>query len=171
MIVLHWLMLVLIVAAYASMEFRDIFERGSAPREAMKSAHYLLGLTILALAALRLLAHFAMPIPPIRPAPPAWQKLSAGAVHIALFALMIALPLVGWAILSADGTPPSYFGLQLPALVGTDKALAEDLEEVHETIATIGYGLIGLHVLAALYHHYVVRDNTLQRMLPGRQGA
>jgi cytochrome b561 len=167
-IALHWLVLVLIVAAYASMEFRDIFERGSTGREMMKSSHYVIGLTILGLAIARLIAHVAMPTPPIRPAPPVWQGLAAKAVHAALFALMIALPLVGWLILSAEGEPPSYFGLQLPALVGPDRALAERFEEVHETIATLGYGLIGLHVAAALYHHYVVHDNTLLRILPGR---
>lgn len=170
-IALHWLVLVLIAAAYASMEFRDIFERGSTGRELMKSAHYVIGLTILALAAVRLVAHVAMPAPPIRPVPPVWQRLAAKGVHVALFALMIGLPIVGWLILSAEGAPPAYLGVPLPALIGPDKDLAGTFEEVHETIATLGYGLIAIHAAAALYHHYVVRDNTLLRMLPGRSTA
>jgi len=84
---------------------------------------------------------------------------------------MLAMPLLGWLILSsADATIP-FYGLELPALVAPDKALAEQIEEVHETIGTIGYFLIGLHALAALFHHYVVKDNTLRRMLPGKRSA
>ncbi|HLF95708.1 MAG TPA: cytochrome b/b6 domain-containing protein [Methylococcaceae bacterium] len=54
----------------------------------------------------------------------------------------------------------------MPALVGESKYLAELIEEVHETAGTVGYFLIGLHAAAALFHHYVVGDNTLRRMLP-----
>ncbi|MDR2154682.1 MAG: cytochrome b/b6 domain-containing protein, partial [Burkholderiaceae bacterium] len=57
------------------------------------------------------------------------------------------------------------------ALIGPDKALGKQIKEVHETVATIGYGLIGLHAAAALFHHYVMRDNTLLRMLPARKGG
>jgi superoxide oxidase len=57
----------------------------------------------------------------------------------------------------------------LPALIGENKDLAEQLEELHEVVGTTGYFLIGLHTVAALYHHYIVRDNTLTRMLPERK--
>jgi cytochrome b561 len=170
-IALHWLVLALMVAAYVSMEFRDVFERGSAGRDLMKASHYVIGLTILLLATARLVAHVAFAAPAILPPPPLWQSLAAKAMHVALFALMIVLPIVGWLILSAEGEPPVFFGIALPALIGPDRDLAETFEEVHETIATLGYGLIGFHAAAALYHHYVVRDNTLRRMLPGRSAA
>ena len=88
-------------------------------------------------------------------------------MHLALYAFLVAMPLLGWLTLSAKGKPIPFFGLQLPALVGADKALADSLKEVHETIGTIGYYLVGLHAVAALFHHYGMRDNTLQRMLPG----
>jgi cytochrome b561 len=61
-------------------------------------------------------------------------------------------------------TAISFFGAPLPALVGVNEAFAERTEELHETLATAGYFLIGLHALAALFHHYVQRDNTLKRM-------
>jgi cytochrome b561 len=61
------------------------------------------------------------------------------------------------------------FGLQLPALIGQDKALSRTLKDIHETIGTVGYFLIGLHAAAALVHHYLLRDNTLLRMLPARR--
>jgi superoxide oxidase len=71
--------------------------------------------------------------------------------------------------LSASGKPIPFFGLELPALLGPDKALAGDIKEVHETVAVLGYWLIGLHAAAALFHHYVRRDDVLRRMLPQRQ--
>ena len=165
-IALHWLMALLIVGSYATMELREFYPKGSVPREALKSWHYTIGLSILALVTLRILARIMSTAPPIVPPLSHWQKLASRAVHLALLALMIVLPLLGWSILSAEGEPPVWFGLQLPALVGPDKELAETLEDVHETGANIGYALIAVHTAAALFHHYVVRDNTLVRMLP-----
>jgi cytochrome b561 len=78
------------------------------------------------------------------------------------------MPLAGWLLLSAAGKPIPFFGLHLPALIGQSKDTAEFIKEIHETGGTVGYFLIGLHAVAALYHHYVVRDNTLLRMLPSR---
>ncbi len=165
---LHWLMLLLIAAAYATMELRGLFPRGSDLREAMKLWHFMLGLSVLFLVIVRIAARFLEPAPPIVPAPAAWQAWSAKLVHLALYALMIGLPIAGWIILSAEGRPVPFFGLELPALVGKNHGVAESFEEIHETIGKIGYFLIGAHALAALFHHYVVRDNTLRRMLPGR---
>jgi cytochrome b561 len=67
-------------------------------------------------------------------------------------------------MLSAEGEAIPFFGVQLPALVSANEAFAERTKEVHEALATIGYFLIGLHAIAALFHHYVRRDNTLRRM-------
>ena len=77
-------------------------------------------------------------------------------------------PDAGWLALSAEGDAISLFGLPVPPLVAPDEALAERVEELHELGGTIGYFLIGMHAIAALAHHYLVRDNTLLRMLPGR---
>ncbi len=76
--------------------------------------------------------------------------------------------LLGWLILSAESRPVPFFRIELPALIGENKALAEQLEEVHETVGNVGYFLIGMHAVAALAHHYLNRDNTLVRMLPSR---
>ncbi|HEY8219812.1 MAG TPA: cytochrome b/b6 domain-containing protein, partial [Methylobacter sp.] len=73
-----------------------------------------------------------------------------------------------WLILSAAGKPIPFFGLHLPALISENKPLAKALAEIHKTIGTAGYFLIGLHAAAALFHHYIVRDNTLRRILPGQ---
>jgi cytochrome b561 len=163
---LHWLMVVLIVAVYALMELREIFPRGSDPREAMKAWHYMVGLSVMLLALLRVGAQAFGVHPRISPAPPAWVRRSAQLMHAGLYLLMIGMPLLGWLALSADGKPISFFGLQLPALVAASSQRAEWFEELHELGGTVGYFLIGFHAAAALFHHYWVRDDTLRRMLP-----
>jgi cytochrome b561 len=150
------------------MLLRENFPRGSEMREGLKTWHYMLGLTVLAAALLRVaLRVFVWKTPPITPPPQQWQMWLAGSAHIALYGLMILMPIAGWLILSAEGEPIPLWGFSLPPLVAPDKALAEQIKDVHETIGTVGYFLIGLHASAALYHHYVVRDDTVKRMLPG----
>jgi cytochrome b561 len=167
-VAMHWLMFLLIVAVYACIELRTQFPRGSDVREALKTWHFMLGITVFALVWLRLFARVAGKIPDIVPQP---SKLQLGVAHVfeyAIYAFMIVMPLLGWLILSAKNQPVPFFGLQLPALTAEDKALAGQLEEVHEALGTAGYFLLGLHALAALAHHYIRRDNALTRMLPAR---
>ena len=170
-IFLHWAMLLLITAVYSCILLRENFPRGSDLREGLKMWHFMLGLSVLALVIIRIVARLLTAKPPIKPEPPAWQMLFAKVTHLALYAFMLAMPVLGWSILSAEGATIPFFGLELPALIGPSKALAEQIEEIHETIGTIGYFLIGLHALAALFHHYVVKDNTLRRMWPGKRSA
>ena len=165
-IALHWLMAVLMVSVYAFIEFRELFPKGSDPRETMKAVHFMLGLAVLLLVLPRLIARFLGTMPSIIPEPPAWQHSAANVTHLALYLFMILMPVLGWLVLSAAGKPIPFFGLQLPALIGENKELAKFLKEIHETVGELGYYLIGLHVLAALYHHYFQHDNTLSRMLP-----
>ena len=166
LIALHWLTLVLLIAVYASMELRGYFERGSAVREGMKHWHFMLGLSVLALVWIRLAARWfgITPAPDLRL--PIWQRRLASSVHVLLYVLMIAMPILGWLLLSAEGKSIPFFGLELPALVATDPALAERFEELHELLGTTGYFLIGGHAAAALVHHFLLRDATFRRMLP-----
>ena len=129
----------------------------------------MLGLSVLALVIVRIAARLLTPSPAELPEP-AWRKWSSKATHLALYGLMLGMPIAGWTILSAAGKPIPFFGLELPALVGPNKELAETIAELHETGGEIGYWLIGLHALAALFHHYVLKDNVLLRMMP-RRGA
>ena len=117
---------------------------------------------------LRIALRFFGNTPRIVPTPPRWQNLISVAMHLALYAFLIGMPLLGWLTLSAAGKPIPFFGLELPAIWPLDKDFAGTLKDLHETIGEIGYYLIGAHALGALFHHYVVRDNTLLRMLPGR---
>ncbi|MGE5721908.1 MAG: cytochrome b [Sphingomonadales bacterium] len=168
-IALHWVMLLLLVAVYACIELREFYPRGSDIREGLKSWHFMLGLLVLILVIVRLVVRLTSVTPSITPEPPAWQALFAKATHLALYAFMLAMPIAGWVVLSASGKAVPFFGLELPALVGQSKPLAGQVEEMHELVGTIGYFLVGLHTLAALFHHHVVGDDTLRRMLPGRR--
>lgn len=170
-IALHWLMLVLLVAVYAAMELREIFPKGSDPREFMKALHFMLGISVLILVAVRIAARFSGPTPLIAPAPPSWQQLLAKLLHLWLYAFMIAMPVMGWLMLSANGKPVPFFGLELPPLVAKNHALAESMEHWHHEVGEWAYWVVGLHAVAALFHHYVQKDNTLARMLPRRGAA
>jgi len=165
-IALHWLMALLIVAVYALMEFREFFPSASYPREMMKAWHFTLGLLVFLLVWVRLFVRLTQRLPRIEPELVRWQQLLSIAVHLALYGFMIVMPVLGWLVLSGEGETSLFNGLNLPALIGVDKEFAHTAEEVHVTIGNIGYLLIGLHAVAALFHHYFLKDNTLVRMLP-----
>lgn len=167
---MHWLMLLLLVGVYAAIELHDLAAKGSELRANLKTLHFTLGLSVLVLVSLRLGIRLASrAAPPIEPPVPPWQSHLAKALHVLLYLFMFGMPLLGWVALSAKGSPISLFGLPLPLLIAKDKALYDWLKDIHETIGTIGYYLIGLHAAAALLHHYLMRDNTLRRMLPARR--
>jgi cytochrome b561 len=164
LIVLHWFMLLLIVAVYVFMEFRGIFPKGSEPRELMKALHFMLGMSVFFLVLTRLVVRFSTKVPDILPPPKSIEKLLAKMMHIALYIFMIGMPLLGWLMVSANGKTVPFFGLQLPTLIAENKDLGKLLHEVHEIGASLGYVLLGGHAAAALFHHYVRKDNTLLRM-------
>lgn len=166
---IHWLMLLLFIAVYGTVELRVLFEKGSVPREALKSWHFMLGMLVFVLVWLRIVVRLSGTTPDIQPTPAKWQELSAKLLHLALYVLMIGMPVTGWLLLSTSGKAIPFFGLELPALIGANKVLASQLKEVHEFVGTMGYYLLGLHAAAALYHHYIMRDNTLTRMLPEKK--
>jgi cytochrome b561 len=163
-IALHWLMLLVFVGLYIAVNLIDVFEKGTDAREYAKNAHFMGGLLVFALVWVRIVFRVLGTTPPIVPAPPALQEKLGKLLHLALYVLMVAMPLLGWAVLSARGKPIPFFGFNLPALLAENKELSRQLMEVHEVGGTVGYFLIGGHAAAALYHHYFVKDNTLTRM-------
>jgi cytochrome b561 len=165
-ITMHWLMLILLVAVFASIELRELYPKGTETRELFKTFHFMLGLTVFLLVWCRLGFRYMSKRPPIDPPIARWQHFLAMLTHIVLYLLMITMPIAGWAILSAEGKPIPFWGLELPALLSENKDLAHTIEELHETAGLVFYYTLALHACAALFHHYVVRDNTLRRMLP-----
>ena len=166
-IALHWLVLLLVISAYACILLRENYPRGSDIREGLKTWHFTLGLSVLATTFVRSgLRAFVWKTPPITPEPPRLLHWLSIAAHLAIYLWLIAMPFAGWTILSAEGDPIPFWGLQLPPLTGVNKQFAEQVQELHETGGTVGYFLLGLHAAAALFHHYVLKDNALVRMLP-----
>lgn len=169
-IAMHWLMLALIALTYLFTELRELFPRGSPERDFMRTAHFSLGLTVLALVCVRLVARLQGGRPPITPEPPRWKHWASRVVQVLLYAFMIGMPLAGWIMLSLRGDAIPFFGLELPPLTSENKELGKLIREWHGDIGRAGYALIGLHAAAALTHHFVWKDNTLRRMLPSRLG-
>ena len=165
-VVLHWLMFLLIAATYAAIELHEGFQRGSAVRQTLETAHYVLGLSVFALVWLRLAARLAWPAPAA--IEQGWRHVASALTHALLYVLMIAMPLMGWILLSAEGETVRILGAKLPLLMGEDRSLAELVEELHELGGTIGYWLIGLHAAASLFHQYVLKDRLMARMRPLR---
>jgi superoxide oxidase len=165
-IALHWLMLILIVAVYATINLRELFPKGSDPRESMKALHFMLGLSVLLFVSIRIWARLSSSAPTIIPQLNTWQNITSKSVHAFLYFMMIAMPILGWLTLSAAGKVIPFFGLELPALIAANEGYEDTLKDIHETIGEIGYYVIALHAGAALFHHFIKGDNTLTRMLP-----
>lgn len=164
---LHWLMALLVGLAYLLIEQRGLFPRGSAPRAAMVQGHYWMGLSILLLAAWRLWLRRREGSPPVTPALYVWNAWAARLLHVALYLFFVVQPLLGLATAWSDGKQVllPFTDIALPALLPENEALAEALEDLHGSIGELFYWVIGAHVAAALWHHFLRRDDTLRRML------
>ena len=162
----HWLTFLAVTAAFVIIWRTDWLPAFSPQRVKLMNWHKWAGVTVLLLTVLRIGWRFYKPAPaPV--AMPAWQRISAKALHGLLYIALLAQPLVGWAYSNASGYPIVWFRvLPLPNLVSKDKALAQVLEGVHGFVGTAILVLVGVHVLAALKHHFVDHDDTLRRMLP-----
>ncbi len=164
---LHWSMALLIAAAYLLIEQRGIFPRGSGGRAAMMQGHFWVGIAIFWLAWWRLGSRFRRGAPAITPPLDTWTALAAKIMHLALYAFFIIMPVLGMATAWTDGKQVliPFTRIALPSLLAENEELAHRLEDLHGTIGEAFYWVIGAHVLAALYHHWVRRDDTLRRML------
>lgn len=166
-IALHWLMAIAIIGMLGVGLWMTGLKTSPTKIE-IYTWHKWVGLTILALAALRLVWRAYNPPPLFAESIPAWQLRVAALTHRLAYALMFAMPLTGWLQNSAAGFPLTWFGLfKVPALVERDKAMFAFWQQTHEYLSWALMALIALHVLAALKHHFVDRDDTLRRMLPG----
>jgi len=163
---LHWIVAVLLSAALV---LAWILPRKSAPGyDGLLDLHKSVGVTVLALVVLRLLWRLGNPVAPATGLTALEKRLSA-ITHWALYTIMLLIPLTGYLFASAEGQHLDFFGLFTAASpLVTDRALSKPMEFLHKTGQYAIYGFVGLHVLAALYHHFVKRDGVLQRMLPLR---
>ncbi|MGF6772274.1 cytochrome b561 [Paraburkholderia sp. GAS199] len=167
--ILHWLMAVLILA----MLFIGVGMAASNTGQysTLVSIHKPLGIAILILAALRLVNRLINPPPPLPADLPGIQRFAAHASHLALYAFMFALPLVGWSMLSAAGYPIVLFGpLQLPPILPKSPSVYASLRELHTVLAYLLFATVLLHFAAALFHGLIRRDGVLESMTSVRVG-
>ena len=160
--------MVLVALAWALGEFGDALPKGAA-RAAGLFVHNSAGLAILAVLVVRLLWRIGDPPPPPEPTVfGAWLDRAGRLAHYALYALLIAAPIAGIVLQFARGDALPLFGLsEIPSPWPADRAFARSVKGVHEVLANGLVILAGVHAAAALVHHWVFRDRTLVRMLPG----
>jgi cytochrome b561 len=164
---LHWLMAACILA----MLFIGVGMVSSvAPKYlTLIDIHKPLGIIILVLAVIRLLVRWRYGAPALPADLPEPMKLAAHLSHYLLYALMIAMPLLGWAMLSAANYPIVLFGgVHLPAIMPQSEGLHTLLWDAHFYLAFVFFALVLLHLAAALFHALVRHDGVFQSMAGGR---
>lgn len=167
--ILHWTMAVMILA----MLFIGIAMVSSfGDYHALVSIHKPLGILILLLVVLRSVNRFFNPAPQLPGHMAAWQRFAAKANHIVLYALMFALPLVGWGMLSAAGYPIVLCGsLQLPPILPHAPMLYATLRTAHTWLAYLLFAVILVHLGAALLHALIHRDGVFDSIAPWKSRA
>jgi len=165
-IALHWLSAFAVLLAFAVGWSREAFDE-DASRAVLMAVHQTAGLLVFALLLARLAARLALGTRVADPSLARWVRLAATGGHLALYAALAAMPLLGWALASAHGHPPRLLGvLPLPSIANVDPDLAETLEGWHSGLAWAMAAFIASHVGAALWHHVFRRDGVLLGMLP-----
>jgi len=160
--VLHWLMAVLILA----MLFIGVAMVSSiSDYHRLVSIHKPLGALLLVLVTIRLINRLRNPPPPLPAGMPAILRFAAHASHWILYALMIALPLVGWGMLSAGGYPIDLWGsFHLPAILPHSSTLYAVLRPAHTLLAYALFAVFLVHLGAALAHAFLFKDGVFESM-------
>jgi cytochrome b561 len=162
---IHWFTLPLLLAGYLLVWFIDWVPAGP-DRVQFVSVHRTLGLIVLALTLLRLVWRGVDRRPPLEGG--RWSRLAARAVHGLIYAALLVIPLMGWGYTNAKGHVLKLFGMSLPSLVFKDEYFSRVTIDVHEWVAYGLLGVLAMHMAAALWHHFWLRDHTLVAMARGR---
>ncbi|KQZ21845.1 cytochrome B [Mesorhizobium sp. Root552] len=157
MIVIHWVTALAVLGAWLTSE------GGRQVAEDPPLLHFSLGLAVLVLVVPRLILRLAGGTPDVEPQG-GWLGAAAKAGHAVLYLFLIALPLTGWYAASRLGVQVSFFGLHLPAIAAHVQGAPGLIADLHENAGTVILYLAGLHALMAIWHQFVLRDGTLQRM-------
>ena len=163
-IFLHWFVFVLVIAAFIAIELKGQFPKGSEPRELCKTVHGVIGQLIFLAMAIRLAIRFTCGVPkPMNPKP--IITTLATTMHWLLYALLLISPIFGLLYFQYGGKEIHFFGLVWPQLVTPNPESKKLVEGIHEFLGNSLYFLIGIHALAGLWQHYILKDDTLRRML------
>lgn len=166
---LHWATAVLVLLQFPLAVYMTGFvEAYSQAQFLLYGLHKSIGVTVLALVALRLAWRLVSPPPPLPASMPAWERGAAHAGHATLYLLLVAQPLLGLLHGFASGFPTVLFFLvTLPSPFAADKALTDLFGTAHAYLGWAFLAVVALHVAAALRHHFLLKDEVLSRMLPG----
>jgi cytochrome b561 len=163
---LHWL-IVALIALQATLGLTGRLLPLGVEKLAILARHKSIGITILGLAALRLLWRWLNPTPRLPSNLKPHERFLAHFTHAALYVLLFAMPFTGWIMSSARGFPVSWFNLvQLPDLVPKNETLYGAMVTTHAALAIALTLTLAVHIAAALKHHLVLKDDVLRRMLP-----
>lgn len=166
--VLHWLVALIIIGLFVLGQYMS--DLSMSPRKLqLYSWHKWFGVTVFLLVLVRLGWRLTHQPPRLPVRMPKLQQLASHVGHMALYGLMLAIPISGWLMSSAKGYQTVWFGvLPIPDLLGKDKLLGDLLAELHGTLNGLLVFIVVIHVIAALKHHFIDRDDVLKRMLPSR---
>ena len=166
---IHWLTVALIVIIYGLTYTEDFFARGTPARAMVWWLHISFGLVLIAAVAARILARAVGEVPPPSASLSPLMHRASQVVHVLLYVLLIVTPLVGIYLSFLRGNAVSFFGLfTIPSPIAVvDRAARAPVQELHEWLANALVVLALLHAAAALWHHFIKKDDVLARMLPG----
>ena len=161
----HWLVVLLFFAQLALGLFMSRISN-----DALQSAFYTLHKSLGLLILLVMIVFVLWSLTSIKPKWPVsmscWERSTAHSIHGLLYLLLLAMPLSGWLLATAAGHPPNFFWLVTVPMPGIN--ISESLAELGGTLHLIFVWLIcflvGIHILAALKHHFISKDNILRRM-------
>jgi len=163
---LHWIIVLLIINQWWIAGRAESLPLGTAKLQAI-GLHKSFGMTILALAILRLVWRWLNPVPTLDGLAKSWERKLASLSHVLLYGLIFAIPLSGWLMSSARNFPVSWFGLfQFPDLVGADKSLYDLMHDLHGLLFAALVIVALMHIAGALKHHFIDKNEVLRRMLP-----
>ena len=162
----HWFVVVLVGTQFISAWIMpDI--RGNQSPPYLMSIHMSFGVTIIFVMLLRMAWRLTHPVPSLPNDMPRWQVRTAQAIHYAFYLLLFVIPFTGWAWASSRGWNIRIFSIyDLPALTSHGSSIGHAAGQLHSLLATFVLLLIGLHVMAALYHYVMKKDGVMQRMFP-----
>lgn len=166
-IALHWLLAVLVIGMLVLGYSLEDIPRNTPARGFYVNLHKSFGVLALVLVLVRLGWRLTHRPPPLEADMPRWQALAAAWSHGLLYLCILLQPLSGYLASSFGKYGVKFFGLELPNWGWEDKALRGFFGAVHETVAFALVVLIAIHVLAALKHLLIDRDQVFQRMMPG----
>ncbi|SAK46610.1 cytochrome B561 [Caballeronia catudaia] len=167
--VFHWLTAALLLLQYLLAWTMPDVHRDTKPI-GLIAWHLGVGMVIILLVVLRLLWRSTHDVPPEPGTVPPVLRIVARFTHWLLYILLLAVPLMGWANASSRGWPVTLFAfMPMPPLSPAGSSIGHALGDWHRNIAWVLLALVALHVGAALFHRFVLRDGTLERMFPARR--